>query len=84
MSKLSAKVHKLGETDKEGKPCKGTLSVYGLNARFPITLYANQWRDLAAAIPGIIKLVDAGLKDGSLAKERSMADAPSAGGRVSI
>ena len=83
MAKLSAKIHGLGTTDKEGKPCKGTLSVYGLNARFPITLYANQWRDLAAAVPGILKMIDAGMKDGSLAKERT-ADAPSAGGRVTL
>lgn len=80
---LSAKIHKLGTTDKEGKPCKGTFSVYGLNSRFPITLYANQWRELAAAMPGIMKMIDAGLKDGSLAKERT-AGAPTASGRTSL
>ena len=83
MSNLTAKVHKLGSTDKEGKPCKGTLSVYGLNAKFPITLYANQWRTLAAAMPGIVKLIDVGLKDGTLAAERTAQTAKS-GDRVAL
>src|SRR5262249_34513867 len=31
---------------------KGAVSVYGLNARFPVTLYADQWARLIAAIDG--------------------------------
>lgn len=32
---------------------KGGVSVYGLNARFPITLYSEQWEKLIAAIPAL-------------------------------
>ena len=31
---------------------KGAVSVYGLNARFPVTLYASQWETL------ILELID--------------------------
>lgn len=30
---------------------KGGVSVFGLNSRFPVTLYAQQWERLVAAIP---------------------------------
>ena len=30
---------------------KGAVSVYGLNARFPVTLYAQQWAKLEAFMP---------------------------------
>ena len=30
---------------------KGGVSVFGLNARFPVTLYGQQWERLIAAIP---------------------------------
>ena len=30
---------------------KGALSVYGLNVRFPVTLYASQWERLLADVP---------------------------------
>ena len=30
---------------------KGGVSVFGLNSRFPVTLYAQQWERLIAAIP---------------------------------
>lgn len=36
---------------------KGGLSVYGLQ-RFPVTLYADQWRDLLAQGPAILKFMD--------------------------
>ncbi len=87
MSKLSAKIHALGvmrEVNGKEEAGKGTLSVYGLNARFPLTLYANQWRELATAMPGILKIIDAGLKAGTLAGERSASATPSAGGRVAL
>ena len=32
---------------------KGALSVYGLSARFPTTLYKGQWERLIAAVPAI-------------------------------
>lgn len=34
---------------------KGGVSVYGLNARFPVTLYADQWERLAAFLPQLQK-----------------------------
>lgn len=37
---------------------KGALSVYGLQSRFPVTLYAEQWEtllDMEAAIRAFIK-----------------------------
>jgi hypothetical protein len=30
---------------------KGGVSVFGLNSRFPVTLYAQQWERLIEAIP---------------------------------
>jgi hypothetical protein len=33
---------------------KGGVSVYGLNSRFPLTLYANQWSRLADFIPTVL------------------------------
>jgi len=36
---------------------KGAVSVMGLQ-RFPVTLYASQWQDLAAVIPGIVKFIN--------------------------
>ena len=32
---------------------KGGISVFGLNARFPVTLYVQQWERLIAAIPDL-------------------------------
>ena len=34
---------------------KGGVSVYGLNARFPVTLYADQWERLNAFLPALLK-----------------------------
>ncbi len=53
-AKLNAKVEakqqiKLKVADKGG------LSVYGLNARFPVTLYAQQWERLLA--PEMVKQI---------------------------
>lgn len=80
---LTAKINAIGTKDKDGNDKKGTLSVYGLNARFPLSLYANQWRELATVMPSILKLCDAGLKDGTLAGERAPNATPG-GGRVSL
>lgn len=35
---------------------KGAVSVYGLQ-RFPVTLYAEQWVNLAKLIPGILTFI---------------------------
>lgn len=32
---------------------KGAVSVYGLNARFPVTLYADQWDRLLGEVEGL-------------------------------
>lgn len=37
---------------------KGGVSVYGLNARFPVTLYAEQWTRLIAAIPALQAFIE--------------------------
>jgi hypothetical protein len=80
---LSAKINALGTTDKDGNAKKGTLSVYGLNARFPMSLYANQWRELATVMPSILKLCEQGIKDGTLAGERAP-DVTGGGTRVQL
>ena len=36
---------------------KGGVSVYGLSARFPTTLYASQWERLIAYAPEISKFI---------------------------
>ena len=36
---------------------KGGLSVYGLQARFPVTLYAGQWEKLAQFMPTLIEFI---------------------------
>ena len=44
---------------------KGGVSVYGLNVRFPVTLYKEQWERLIAATPELqafLKAHDAELK----------------------
>lgn len=37
---------------------KGAVSIYGLNARFPVTLYADQWATLARNMPRILTYVE--------------------------
>lgn len=37
---------------------KGAVSVYGLNARFPVTLYANQWRKLSEFMDDVLTFID--------------------------
>ena len=34
---------------------KGGISVFGLNARFPVTLYRNQWARIAEYMPTILQ-----------------------------
>ena len=34
---------------------KGAISLYGLNARFPVTLYYNQWEQIATVLPSILQ-----------------------------
>mgnify|MGYP001168653504 FL=1 len=33
---------------------KGGISVYGLNAKWPVTLYGEQWKRLADYMPNVI------------------------------
>lgn len=42
---------------------KGALSVYGLNARFPTTLYKQQWRRLANQMPQLLDFIKAHEKE---------------------
>ncbi len=37
---------------------KGGISIYGLNARFPVTLYAEQWPRLLDFGPQILEFID--------------------------
>ena len=36
---------------------KGAVSVYGLNARFPVTLYGDQWQKLLALKDELLKFI---------------------------
>jgi len=38
---------------------KGGVSVYGLNSRYPITLYGNQWARLIDALPRLTAFLEA-------------------------
>lgn len=38
---------------------KGGVSIYGLNARFPVTLYGSQWERLIESIPSLVQFIDA-------------------------
>jgi hypothetical protein len=38
---------------------KGGVSVYGLNARFPVTLYLNQWLRLIDSLPQMKAFIEA-------------------------
>lgn len=41
---------------------KGALSLYGLNARFPVTLYAEQWERVIAFVPQLQAFIGANKK----------------------
>lgn len=84
MQQLSYKINALGTENKDGQPNKGTLSVYGLG-RFPVTLYANQWKALLSGpvAQALIKACDEGVKAGTLAGEKQ-AGATTPTGRVSL
>lgn len=62
LAKLRAENAKLADRIEYGRSLsmkvteKGGLSVYGLQ-RFPITLYKNQWRKLAKAMPQILDYI---------------------------
>lgn len=49
----------LGGKLKSGSDANGNVGVYGLSARFPVTLYPNQWPKLAALIPTIAETIHA-------------------------
>ena len=37
---------------------KGAVSVYGINVRFPVTLYGDQWRRLLDAAPALLAFIE--------------------------
>jgi len=47
---------------------KGALSVYGLNVRFPVTLYVGQWERLVADLPAMQAFMKA--NQGQLARKQ--------------
>jgi hypothetical protein len=86
---LELQVNALG-TQKKGadgktlEDCKGNLSVYGLNARFPVSLYANQWLALCAIAPAIEARVRKAIADGHMSLERPDRPAKTKGNREAI
>ena len=42
---------------------KGALSIYGLSARFPTTLYVQQWERLLGYVPEIKAFIEANRKN---------------------
>jgi hypothetical protein len=46
---------------------KGGLSVYGLQARFPVTLYAGQWERLEKFMPALMACIKA--NEGKLSRK---------------
>lgn len=84
MQQLSYKINAIGTKTKDGADAKGTLSVYGLG-RFPVTLYANQWKALLSGpvAQALLKACDDGVKAGTLAGEKQ-AGATTPTGRVSL
>ena len=43
----------------DGKERKGgTVCLYGINSRFPVSLYANQWKRLLAHGPEILAFIE--------------------------
>ena len=42
---------------------KGALSIYGLSARFPTTLYVQQWERLLEYVPEIKAFIEANRKN---------------------
>jgi hypothetical protein len=48
---------------------KGAVSVYGLNQRFPTTLYAEQWERLVKFMPDVLSCIAAGDKAGTISRK---------------
>ena len=48
----------------------GTVAVYGLNARFPVSLYPSQWERLLASADAIRALIAKGIKAGHCSMEK--------------
>lgn len=46
---------------------KGGVSVYGINSRFPVTLYADQWERLIAKSSDLLAFIKA--NNGSLSRK---------------
>jgi hypothetical protein len=75
-NKITCKVQSEG---KDGKEPSGAVSVYGLNAKFPVTLYAAQWERLFASetVAMIKATIAAGDKAGTVTRrDKPTYDAP--------
>lgn len=62
----------------------GTVCVYGLNTRFPLALWPNQWKELAPYMPAILQFIEAGEKNGSIAEREETVDFVTADTRVPL
>jgi len=62
------------KTNEDGTKVKGgTVCVYGLNTRFPVALYPNQWRELARFVPSILAWIDEEEKAGRIVEREASA-----------
>ena len=78
---LTAKIHALGTKNKQGEDCKGNVSIYGMTGKFPLTLYPNQWEELAKVIPAILEICRKGVKEGKLSPNPT---AKASGDRIAL
>lgn len=65
LAQAQAELNALKQQQKAfGKPIrfkvssKGGISVYGLNSRFPVTLYSNQWERLIKEVDSLKKFME--------------------------
>jgi hypothetical protein len=60
---LSLKVTEPKLVDGEWKGTKGAISLYGINGKFPVTLYKNQWVKLRDFMPEIMAFIEENAAD---------------------
>ena len=84
MANLTIRVNALGTKNAAGEDNKGTISLVGLNARFPLSLYANQWETLAKAMPAIIKEVRRAVEAKEASVERAKTTTSAKGVAISV
>lgn len=65
---VTVKVNALGTKNTRGEDNKGTISVYGINKQYPISLYAEQWERLMNAIPAVKAAIAEGDKAGTVSR----------------